>query len=550
MLKIRHIPLPLLFLSAYHAHAADTPELFNQIDKDIRGNLNQVHQLEAQNREQSAWEMQKKQNDETAVAELGDEDGQACSERLDYTGIRLSGITLIDAKEIQAELPACINQNTLNRLNKTIIAKYLAKGYPHTQIQFDNTPEGELQLTVTEGKIREIVGSSRTVNINTLFPDHRGQPLNIQYLDQGIEQANYVTGNNVSMDVYPHDDGTASIHLENNPSKPWEGSIAIDNKGSRPNTATVRGSLNIGSPLGLSDSLYLNGYTNLNNSNSHYSRGGSVFYRVPYGAWTFSSYAAAAQSQSILTPSETRYAYRSKYRAGGIKADRIFSRGQKHITSAYAGADYLKQTSTFAEGKLNLQSPEIYSVQAGLSHTSILKKGIWMTNAGIEQGFAKDTEYTPFDKRYTAFLLQSDLIQHRVLGKWAVRNHHQINAQYSPHDLFAAKESDVVGYHSVRGFRSTSISGSRAASLSNTVYFRRELPRRMYIEPYLGADIGIAGGNGGGTQRASAVVAGINLGQAENWRLSADYAKGFTHLPDRENNDRQDHVTVSLRIKF
>lgn len=453
-------------------------------------------------------------------------------------------------QKIEAKLPKCINQNSINQLNRDIVAEYIAQGYPHTQIKFETTPERILKLAVIEGKIREITGGSRTVNVDTLFPNHQGKPLNIQYLDQGIEQANHVAGNNVSIDVYPHNDGTASIQLNNDAQKHWGGSVTIDNKGSKPNTTTLRGSLNIGSPLGLSDSLYLNGYTNLNNHDSHYSRGGSLFYQVPYGAWTFSTYAAASQSQSILTSSVKRFAYRSQSKAAGIKADRVFSRSQKHITSAYIGIDYVKQTAKFADSKLELQSPEIYSAQVGLSHTAILLNGIWLNNIGVEQGFAKNTEHTPFDKRYTSVSLQSNLIQNRPLGKWIVRNHHQIDAQYSPHDLFATKEMDVVGHQNVRGFRSTSLSANSVVLLSNTVYFRRNTPHGIYIEPYLGADIGVAKNNNEGSQHAMGVVAGLNLGKADKWQLSADYGKGFARMPNQSNSEIQDHVTVSLRIPF
>lgn len=555
MYKSRLLPLPVLILSALNAYAANTQNPLdqidknvpNQFDKDFRDNLDQIHSVEIQKREQSAWDLQKKQDNDTVAQEVPSENNTEC---LDYTGIELSGITLIDSKKIEAKLPKCINQNNINQLNRDIVAEYIAQGYPHTQIKFETTPERILKLAVIEGKIREITGGSRTVNVDTLFPNHQGKPLNIQYLDQGIEQANHVAGNNVSIDVYPHDDGTASIQLNNNAEKHWGGSVTIDNKGSKPNTTTLRGSLNIGSPLGLSDSLYLNGYTNLNNHDSHYSRGGSLFYQVPYGAWTFSTYAAASQSQSILTPSVTRYAYRSQSKAAGIKADRVFSRSQKHITSAYAGIDYVKQTAKFADSKLELQSPEIYSAQVGLSHIAILPNGIWLNNIGVEQGFAKNSEHTPFDKRYTSVSLQSNLIQNRPLGKWIVRNHHQIDAQYSPHDLFATKEMDIVGYQNVRGFRSTSLSANSAVLLSNTVYFRRNTPHGIYIEPYLGADIGVAKNNNEGSQRAIGVVAGLNLGKADKWQLSADYGKGFARMPNQSNSEIQDHVTISLRIPF
>ena len=97
-------------------------------------------------------------------------------------------------KKIEAKLPKCINQNSINQLNRDIVAEYIAQGYPHTQIKFETTPERVLKLAVIEGKIREITGGSRTVNVDTLFPNHQGKPLNIQYLDQGIEQVNHVVG--------------------------------------------------------------------------------------------------------------------------------------------------------------------------------------------------------------------------------------------------------------------------------------------------------------------------------------------------------------------
>ena len=256
MYKSRLLPLPVLILSALNAYAANTPNPLdqidknvpNQFDKDFRDNLDQIHSVEIQKREQSAWDLQKKQDNDTVAQEVPSENNTEC---LDYTGIELSGITLIDSQKIEAKLPKCINQNNINQLNRDIVAEYIAQGYPHTQIKFETTPERVLKLAVIEGKIREITGGSRTVNVDTLFPNHQGKPLNIQYLDQGIEQVNHVVGNNVSIDVYPHDDGTASIQLKNDAQKHWGGSVTIDNKGSKPNTTTLRGSLNIGSPLGI-----------------------------------------------------------------------------------------------------------------------------------------------------------------------------------------------------------------------------------------------------------------------------------------------------------
>ena len=123
MYKSRLLPLPVLILSALNAYAANTPNPLdqtdknvpNQFDKDFRDNLDQIHSVEIQKREQSAWDLQKKQDNDAVTQEVPSENNTEC---LDYTGIELSGITLIDSKKIEAKLPKCINQNSINQLNR------------------------------------------------------------------------------------------------------------------------------------------------------------------------------------------------------------------------------------------------------------------------------------------------------------------------------------------------------------------------------------------------------------------------------------------------
>ncbi|MBF1299046.1 MAG: ShlB/FhaC/HecB family hemolysin secretion/activation protein, partial [Neisseria sp.] len=110
MYKSRLLPLPVLILSALNAYAANTPNPLdqidknvpNQFDKDFRDNLDQIHSVEIQKREQSAWDLQKKQDNDAVAQKVPSENNTEC---LDYTGIELSGITLIDSKKIEAKLP-------------------------------------------------------------------------------------------------------------------------------------------------------------------------------------------------------------------------------------------------------------------------------------------------------------------------------------------------------------------------------------------------------------------------------------------------------------
>ena len=81
MYKSRLLPLPVLILSALNAYAANTPNppdqidknVSNQFDKDFRDNLDQIHSVEIQKREQSAWDLQKKQDNDTVAQEVPSE---------------------------------------------------------------------------------------------------------------------------------------------------------------------------------------------------------------------------------------------------------------------------------------------------------------------------------------------------------------------------------------------------------------------------------------------------------------------------------------------
>lgn len=550
-------------LASTQANAADPvapplPDNFprtNSLDENLRDNLDKIHAIETQRREDAAWKLQQQQSNDvsgsqnpTTQPEKNNDTPQNC---VDYSSINLNGITYLDASKWQVKLPQCVNDTTINQFNRELVGAYLKAGYPHTQIDFENADNRVLNINVKEGRIREITGGSRRVNVNTLFPNHKNRPLNIKYLDQGIEQANKLVGNNVSMDIYPHSDGTASVELKNETSNPVSGSLTFDNKGGKPNRGTARVNLAIDSPLGLSDSLYLGASTNTRTSNNHYSRSANAFYSVPYGAWTLSAYASTSRSQSIteFAQSAVSYAYRSKSGVAGVKAERMLSRGQGYTLAAYAGADYLSQKATFGGSELKIQSPKIKSGQMGLSHTKVLSSGILMNDVNVERGVAKDINNTPFDKKYTNLSVNTNLIQNRRLGNWVMGNRHSLSAQFGKNALYSAKEFDIIGRNSVRGFNNLSLNANRGAYLTNTLTFRRNVSPKMYVEPFVGADVG-AVKDDAGWQKAAGISVGINVAQYGRWNVSFDVARGFARTTGSKNSIRQEQVTALARFSF
>lgn len=553
-------PVVSVFLlsAATVAYAADNLPAVNPAVEDVRDAMREMRTIENMRKEDAAWTLQQNRTVETSETKQQEETTPSSETHpaetcLQYNKVTLDGITFIDSKIFEQKLTKCVSENSLNQLSREIVAAYIKKGYPHTSIKFIENEDNTLIVKVQEGRIREITGNSRKVNINTLFPKNKNHPLSIDYLDQGIEQANKLIGNNVTMDIYPHEDGSATVALKNQESKAWTGSVTVDNRGSKPNEAVMRLQGGIDSPAGLSDSLYLGAYSNIRQGNSHYSRGANLYYTVPYGAWTFSTYGGLSRSQSMIEfQSGTKLAYRSKTVTAGVKGERVFSRGRKHISYGYAGVDYLNTVVDFGGSRLELQSPKLGTFQAGVSHSLMLDSGIWTNDVNIEVGTgafgAEDKPQSPFTSRYTRFSFQSNLTQSHRAGKWLLRNRHRLAAQYSAKDLYSTKQFSVSDRSGVRGFKNLALNGNSGVSLNNTVYARRQSATGMYVEPYMGADWGVAKDNDS-RYTGYGVAAGLNIGYKNHWHVSLESARGFLRAKNG-NKAREEQITASFRMSF
>lgn len=554
----------VLLTAAATAQAADLPqnvidELRNnpqsiraleEVQKEERENRQKIRVLEEMQKEDAAWKLKQNTNPQAQTPEQTkeNESEQTC---LPNQTVQLTGITLIDAKKIT--VPECVNTQTLNQLSRDLTAAYIQAGFAGTQIDFEQS-EHAVVVKIREAKIREITGGSRTVNIATLFPNHKDKPVSIRYLDQGIEQANKLSGNNVSMDIYPNSDGTASVELKNEESKHWFGQVTVDNKGSKPNKAVARATFGIASPFGLSDSLYIGGYSNTAQGNDNYSRGANLFYSVPYGAWTFSTYASTSRSRSVSTLGSGRqFNYDSETVAAGVKGERVLSRGQKHITYAHLGVDYLNTLSEFGGSKIAMQSPKLGVVQTGITHSQTLNSGVWISDFAIERGTglfgAKDSELSPFSSHFTNFVANTTLMQNRRVGeKWILRNQHRLSAQHSEDNLYSTKQFSIAERSAVRGFNNLTLNGTSGAYLTNTVYARRYLPNNFYVEPYLGIDGG-AVKDDDGWHRAFGGAVGINFAYDNKWQVNVESARGIAY-PKGSDKIRQEQITASIRVMF
>ena len=119
----------------------------------------------------------------------------------------LSGITLLSQDDLRSlsPLPAdCIRSRDINVLVAELMERYLDKGYITARIRFLPVNDyHELGIGVTEGTVERIDSTDRGVNTALLFPALTGKPLKITELEQGMDQANRLKSNHVTMDILP-----------------------------------------------------------------------------------------------------------------------------------------------------------------------------------------------------------------------------------------------------------------------------------------------------------------------------------------------------------
>ena len=161
---------------------------------------------------------------------------QESAKCLPITGVYVTDTTLLSAKDFAKLTPIandCILAEDVNRLIRELTGLYISKGYVTARILLlQPGVYGELGLEIMEGEIEGILGASETVNIDTLFPDLVGQPLNLRDLEQGLDQANRLQSNKVSMRLLPCEyRGSTVVELINPPASRWSSNASIDNYG-------------------------------------------------------------------------------------------------------------------------------------------------------------------------------------------------------------------------------------------------------------------------------------------------------------------------------
>lgn len=516
---------------------------FNRFQQQAKDQNEQLQQARQQRWvEQHQYQKEQKAQSQTDLS-------QVC---LPYSEVQFVGFTLIDPTPFAPKANECLNEVRLNQLSQGITAAYLEKGYVYNPFQFEDDHSGKLTMRVTEGKIGKFSSESKRLNFATLLPNRLGKPLNIKDLDQALDQANKMSGSKVSVDVLPAQNGEIELAFVNEEKSRLTGFIGLDNFASkRSGRWQARGGVNIDSPLGLSDTLYLNATHTLKSSRHNLNRSLLLFHTIPYGYWTFSTFGSFSAFKSTLPLQHNTVEQKGHTWQLAWRGDYTFRRDSNSVSNAYGQLERIKSKSYFQESLIALQSPTLTSVQFGLNHLQLFPNGSLIGDLSYERGLnwwnatadqGRDQPQGQFD-RWRAELHFNYF--YRIKSQ-TFRQSSRLIGQYSRHYLFAVKQAELLGRSAVRGFNDVSQSAEKSVVLQNNlgwVYQRNQ----WQIEPYLGVDFGVQKSTAFdvNSQKAFAYALGVKTVHPR-WQLQLEWATGRLFQPNIVTQERSVNANVNL----
>lgn len=516
----------LLFLALLAAPFTQADDL----NQSLQQNKQQLADISRQN--QQRW-LNQHTYQKAERAESAGDFSQVC---LDYQGLRFTGITLIDPTPFAPRAGECLNAERLNQLSRDLTQAYLTKGYIHNPLQFEDDHSGWLTLHVFEGNIAALNGAEG-FNAAQIFPHALGKPLKVQDLDQALDQANRIPGNQVTVDVLPAKNGEIQLDFSNQRSRPFSGRVELDNGASKTyHRWQSRASLNLGNPFGLSDTLYLSGAHTLH-STQQFSRSALLYYSVPYGYWTFNAFVSASQFKTPLKLQQVSLQQRGRTVQSGISADFVFHRGENHISTISTQFEHINSKNRLDDVILELQSPRLNSVSVGLNHLQLFENASLVADFRYEQGQNKG-ENQPQD-RFRRWNVALKWDRYQPLGGQLFRHSHQLTAQYSRDYLPAIKQEDFTGRYRVRGLNDLSLSAEKNAVLHNDMAWIKRTDFGTFA-PYIGVDVGLqrAVAPNATTDKAFAYALGLEW-ERDHLQTRLEWATG--RLFTRDNAPFQAH---------
>lgn len=541
----------VLFFTVTSLLLADQQEIIREERRKIEEELRKMEKTEAKDKIKL-----------NTIDDNGEENGS------EIKNIIIQGNTILKQKKIEEIKKKYIGRkggkNILNFM-KELENVYLEMGYVAVRVKIDveNTdiPNGQIHLYVIEGKIEEIRfknESDNRIKIFTSFPNSKGDILNINDLDQGIDNLNSVSANNARLTIEAGEElGGSIVEVENYKNKKISGSINYNDLGQKiTGRDRMKLSLTVEDVMGINDYFIGSYQRKLGNNRKHKDNENfSFYYSVPVKYWEFS--VSKDQSEYLTTIKTTFNDYESTGISKNItySAKRIIHRDGTGKTSMGV-ALINKETKNYFEGiKLITSSRKLSILRTDITHQRRLFNGGFYSNFSYYEGLKRfgaesddgKGEYSPraqFQKYtvdiswYKPFRINEKNLSYRFF----------FSGQYSDDILFSSEKLGIGDDTTVRGFKDDSIMGDKGFYVRNEMAYSYKI-----FEPFVAYDYGRVKDvikdeyykkNG---SEMSGLTIGVRM-YLKNIDMSFSYSKPLNAPSYVRKNTHEIYFTTSMRF--
>ncbi|MGV3278633.1 ShlB/FhaC/HecB family hemolysin secretion/activation protein [Rickettsiales bacterium LUAb2] len=534
------------------------------VDRNLR-NLQNITPFEG------GTKLEKPENEEVPE---GPSEEEAC---FTFNKINIIGNTVLSNKELanitNKYLNKCISiaiaQETLL---EAIIKLYQSKGYilavPYIPQQ--NLAHGVLEIVVKEGILASIEYDNNILPkraVNFAFVGMVGNPVNLRYLEQALENLNKFGAYKVTMDLKPGSKAGESILVLNaEKGQRFTGSITFSNDynsqeyNTFPNLYDNKIIVNLGfNGVLTNDSLNLTAQTTLHQNTDLQEGSFGLNYSVPLGYWDFILNDNMDLTRVISKQTYDTYNIDTISDTGSLDIKRTISRGGSYILRGVVRPNYY-QTDTYINNLKTEDSYKLYFVDLGFeyqffnTYVSVISTAFYTRGQPLfnqpKQGRSKQN--------------QEDLIPQNEfdIGKLTVNTsvpiankltyNNNLAMQYSSDILYTINDFVAVSKQGVRGYQGVYANYNSGFTDQNELLYDLFMFNNAYINKIsvLGAiDMGAAIDGYNMTITHQKVLYGyyVELRTTGKIAMSIGYAQPLNHVYISKN---QQVVNFALTLSL
>jgi hemolysin activation/secretion protein len=543
--------IAILFLIPLFSHAAEQDQIL-QLQKQFE--QDQSRQKELQQIERERKKIEEEDRKEFFKEDLdADIDLNKCffAEKI----VILPSKILSDFRTkslVKNHAGKCLNILQIRELNQIITNNLVGRGYTtsRAEIFLEEHEKDVLKIKIIESKLEDLLFnqekfSDKMQKFTAFGSLPKGDILNMEKIENGLDQINRLSSNNAVMKISPGKQKNSSVVLvENTATKTSNVTLSYDNYGSRI-TGVKRESISFSQDnlFKLNDNISINRTANELNAN-HKERGSNSFsssFSIPFTWYTLTLQYSKSSYFFHLGKNRTKNNGETSSKSASLDVNLLKKRRIK-ITSNFNLLQRYNQNFS-GDAKQEESSRKASIASAGISTTLFFNNSSLLLKPSFSKSLnILDAEKDPvgLDKssahaKFNIWKFYGNYTQRFNAAKTPINYSLTFDSQISDRTLYGNDRFSVGGVYSVRGFRDGSISFDSGYSLKNEVtinlgqaflpYLNQNEPSKylqylnnFYITPFY--DYGF-------TQAAERKREGVNIstgeilrGATESGRLS------------------------------